>query len=238
MPFVGEVLGKLREVVAESGATVLGFVGLPFTLASYLVEGATGTKNGFANFRALRKSDPTLCIDILKLLAQHISDYAVYQIDSGAQIIQVFDSWAGHLEPAEFDEWASPFQKSVVSAIKARRPGVPVIIYMAPDAHSRAGALLARLAASGADMISVDHTIDLADAKRRLADAGYGQIGLQGNLDPKILRDGPPDAIVSKTEEILKQAGNTGHVMNLGHGIEVPPPPPPLSTPSHRFAHH
>ena len=75
VPFVGEVLGKLREEVAGSGATVLGFVGLPFTLASYLVEDATGTKNGFANFRELRDSDPELCTDILDLPAKHISRF-------------------------------------------------------------------------------------------------------------------------------------------------------------------
>jgi len=224
--YEGEVLGKLREAVDGSGATVLGFVGLPFTLGSYLVEGATGTKNGFANFRALRESDPSLCEDILSLLAKHISQYAIYQIDAGAQVIQVFDSWAGHLEPEEFDRWAAPFQKQVVAAIKEQRPEVPVIIYMAPDTHSREGQLLERLAASGADVISVDHTIELSTAKERLAAAGYPNIGLQGNLDPEVLRDGPPEAIVSRAEEILEQAGNTGHVMNLGHGIEATTPEP------------
>jgi len=226
VPFVGEVLGKLREAVDGSGATVLGFVGLPFTLGSYLVEGATGTKNGFANFRALRKSDPELCADILDLLATHISDYAIYQIDAGAQVIQVFDSWAGHLEPEEFDEWAAPYQKRVVAAIKERRPEVPVIIYMAPDTHSRDGQFLEKLAGSGADVISLDYTIELSDAKKRLAAAGYPDIGLQGNLDPEILRDGPAELIVSRAEEILAQAGNTGHVMNLGHGIEATTPEP------------
>merc|ERR1719460_2039508 len=179
VPFVGSVLTQLREAVSESGATVLGFVGLPFTLGTYLVEGATGTKTGFAEFRALRASDPDLCKDILSLLAKNIADYALYQIDAGAQVIQVFDSWAGHLEPSEFDEWAAPYQRQVVSSIKERRPEVPVIIYMAPDTHSKGGQLIERPAASGANVISVDHTIDLGEAKRRLAAAGYEKIGLQ-----------------------------------------------------------
>jgi len=226
VPFVGEVLGQLRETVAESGATVLGFVGLPFTLGTYLVEGATGTKTGFAEFRALRASDPELCRDILSLVAKNIAQYAVYQIDAGAQVIQVFDSWAGHLTQEEFDEWASPYQQMVVSSIKEKHPEVPVIIYMAPDTTSRAGGLLESLAKSGADVISIDHTIDLADAKKRLAAAGYPTIGLQGNLDPEILRDGPPEKILEKTKEILAAAGDTGHVMNLGHGIEATTPEP------------
>jgi len=226
VPFVGDVLQLLRKEVAESGATVLGFVGLPFTLATYLIEGATGTKTNWAETRALRNSDPELCRDILTLLAKNIADYASYQIENGAQIIQVFDSWAGHLTQEEFDEWASPYQQMVVSSIKEKHPEVPVIIYMAPDTTSRAGGLLESLAKSGADVISIDHTIDLADAKKRLAAAGYPTIGLQGNLDPEILRDGPPEKILEKTKEILAAAGDTGHVMNLGHGIEATTPEP------------
>ena len=119
-----------------------------------------------------------------------------------------------------------PYQKIVVSAIKEQRPDVPVIIYMAPDKHSKGGQLLEKLAESGVDVVSVDHTIELGEAKRRLAAAGYPNIGLQGNLDPAILRDGPPEAIVEATEKILAAAGDTGHVMNLGHGIEATTPEP------------
>lgn len=136
-------------------------------------------------------------------------------------MIQIFDSWAGHLEPAEFDEWASPYQQQVVKTIKERHPEVPVIIYMAPDEYSRGGALLEKLAASGADVVSIDHTIEIGEAKKRLADAGYPDVGLQGNMDPELLRDGSPEEIVAAAEKILAAAGDSGHVMNLGHGIEV-----------------
>ena len=97
---------------------------------------------------------------------------------------------------------------------------------MAPDTHSKEGQLLTRLAASGCDVVSVDHTVDLGDAKKILADAGYPEIGLQGNLDPEILRDGTHEQILAETERILRAAGNTGHVMNLGHGIEPTTPEP------------
>merc|ERR1719498_2213756 len=121
----------------------------------------------------------------------------------------------------------------VVEGIKAKHPDLPVIVYMAPDTHSRGGALLERLAKSGADVISIDHTIELSEAKARLAAAGYPDIGIQGNLDPELLRDGTHEEIKAATEKILAAAGNTGHVMNLGHGIEATTPsrtPPSSST--------
>jgi len=224
VPFVGEVLSKLRLELSNTNATLLGFVGLPFTLATYLVEGATGTKTNFAEMRKLREEDAKLAHDILQHLAERIAQYAIYQIDSGAQVIQVFDSWAGHLEPHEFDTWAAPYQKYVVQAIQDARPEVPVIIYMAPDSYSKGGALIERLAASGATMVSIDHTIDLSVARSRLDAAGFSHVGLQGNLDPAVLCDGTPDEIVTATNEILSVAGCKGHIMNLGHGIEATTP--------------
>jgi uroporphyrinogen decarboxylase len=94
------------------------------------------------------------------------------------------------------------------------------------DRYSSGGQFLEQLAASGADVISIDHTISVAEAKARLAAAGYPTIGIQGNLDSKILCDGTHDEIRAATAEILAQAGNTGHVMNLGHGIEAATPEP------------
>ncbi len=220
-PFVGEVLGKLREEVGNK-ATVLGFVGLPFTLASYLVEGKTGTTSGFAEVKKMREENPELLHGILSKLADNIGDYACYQVDQGAQVIQVFDSWAGHLPKDQYETFAMPYQKRVVEAIKAKHPTTPVIIYMAPDIHSKDGQFLDLLATTGVNCVSLDYTVDFADVRAKMPD----HLALQGNLDPKLLRDGPLDKIKEETEKILQAGAHNGHVMNLGHGIEADTPEP------------
>ena len=218
-PFVGKALNNLRREVGNS-ATVLGFVGLPFTLASYVVEGQTGLATKFAEIKRLAREDPDLLHDILGLLATNIADYACYQIDKGAQIIQCFDSWAGHLPDDEYDKFALPYQKNVINEIKRRCPATPLVIYMAPGEHSKGGRRLLKLAATGADIVSVDHTIDLRRAKEILPHT----IGIQGNLDPTLLRDGPLESIRQQTEQILEAAKGRKHIMNLGHGIEPDTP--------------
>jgi uroporphyrinogen decarboxylase len=217
--FVGQVLGELREEVGNR-ATVVGFVGLPFTLASYIVEGKTGLKSEFATVKRLGKEDPTLLHDILSLLAKNIADYACYQIESGAQVIQVFDSWAGHLDDDAYSQFAFPYQCQVIAAIQKKHPTTPIIIYMAPGKYSSGGKRLAKLADTGADIVSIDHTIDFATARSMLP----SNFGIQGNLDPKVLRDGPIPEIRRRTEGILAQSGGRHHIMNLGHGIEPDTP--------------
>jgi len=218
-PFVGEVLGKLREEVGSS-ATVLGFVGLPFTLASYLVEGKTGTTSGFAEVRKMREENPDLLHGILSKLADNIAAYACYQVDQGAQVIQVFDSWAGHLPKDQYEAFAMPYQKKVVEALKEKHPETPVIIYMAPDVHSKDGSFLDLLASTGVDCVSLDYTVDFGETRKAMP----ASLALQGNLDPKLLRDGPLDAIKEATEKILQAGGHDKHIMNLGHGIEADTP--------------
>ena len=232
-PFVGQVLNNLRREVGNDG-TVLGFIGLPYTLATYLVEGRTASSTGFEQIRTLQENDPTLLHDILSLLATNLADYACYQIKSGAQLIQVFDSWAGHLDDEQYTSFALPYQKQVISSIKERYPSVPIIIYMAPGIYSKNGQRLSFLSKSGADIISVDHTIEMSKAKKMIPPS----IGLQGNLDPKILRDGPLEEIKSQTERIISQATaedddkdqnfqegrRRPFIMNLGHGIDKDTP--------------
>jgi len=211
MPFVKQTLGELREEVGNK-ATVLGFVGLPYTLATYLVEG--GTSKEYLEIKKMMYSEPALLHKMLETLAENIGEYANFQIESGAQIIQVFDSWAGSLAPDDYDIFAMPYQKMVVEAIKKKHPEVPVIIYIA-----KSGALIERMAKTGVDIVSLDWTVTIDEARQRIG----RDIGLQGNLDPAILY-GPKHTIKERTEAILKMAGPRNHVMNLGHGIEATTP--------------
>ncbi len=217
--FVGEVLGRLRKEVPLT-ATVLGFIGLPFTLGSYVVEGQTGVKNGFPEIKDMIQKDPKLLHDLLSLLAENISEYAIYQINCGAQVLQVFDSWAGHMDDDAYAEFCMPYQKQVIQCIKEQHPTTPIIIYMAPGEYSTNGRRLAQLASTGADIVSVDHTVDIAVARDLIPES----VGIQGNLDPILLRDGPVEDIVDQTRSILEKVKGRKHIMNLGHGIDPTTP--------------
>lgn len=216
-PFVAQALRTLREEVTPETA-VLGFVGCPYTLATYLVEGKTSKE--YLEIKKMAFNEPKLLHAILKNLAESIAEYALFQIENGAQLIQIFDSWAGHLSARDYDEFASPYQKMILDTIKEKYPDVPTVVYIK---HS--GSLIERMAGTGVDVVSLDWTVDMAEGRERInagrAAAGIeGPGGVQGNLDPGVLF-GSQDTIKERTEEILRKAGNTGHVMNLGHGIEA-----------------
>ena len=219
-PFVAEALRTLREEVTPETA-VLGFVGCPYTLATYLVEGKTSKE--YLEIKKMAFTEPKLLHLILKNLADSLAEYALFQIENGAQLIQIFDSWAGHLSPRDYDEFAAPYQKMILDKIKEKYPTVPTVTYIK---HS--GALIERMAATGVDVVSLDWTVDMAEGRERIANgrakAGIsGPGGVQGNLDPGVLF-GDFATIKERAEEIMKKAGPTGHVMNLGHGIEAATP--------------
>jgi len=215
-PFVDTALRVLRDEVDDQ-TTVLGFVGCPYTLATYLVEGKTSKE--YLEIKKMAFKEPALLHAMLKNLAESIGEYACFQAEAGAQVIQIFDSWAGHLSPKDYDEFAAPYQKMVLDILKERHPEIPTVIYIK---HS--GALIERMALTGVDVVSLDWTVDMAEGRQRIdvarEAAGLGACGVQGNLDPGILF-GEFDTIKERTEEILRKAGPTGHVMNLGHGIEA-----------------
>jgi len=216
-PFVADALRTLRSEVTPETA-VLGFIGCPYTLATYLVEGKSSKE--YLEIKKMAFNEPKLLHAILTNLAESLGQYALFQIESGAQLIQIFDSWAGHLSSRDYDEFAAPYQKMILDVIKAKYPDVPTVVYIK---HS--GALIERMAGTGADVVSLDWTVDMAEGRQRIANgratAGLeGPGGVQGNLDPGLLF-GSHETIKERTEEILRKAGPTGHVMNLGHGIEA-----------------
>lgn len=216
-PFVAEALKALRKEV-DPDTAVLGFVGCPYTLATYLVEGKTS--RNYINIKRMMWEKPELLHGILQKLADSIGEYACFQIESGAQLIQIFDSWAGELAPLDYDIFAAPYQKQVLDKIKSKYPNVPTVTYIK---HS--GALLERIAATGVDCVSLDWTVDMAEGKERVQNGRKlanidGPGAIQGNLDPFLLF-ASEDTIKERAIDILKKAGNTGHIMNLGHGIEA-----------------
>ncbi len=206
LSFVGEILRSLRQEVGNQAA-VLGFVGAPWTLAAYAIEGKS-SKN-YAIIKGMAFSEPSLLHQFLGVLADAIATYACYQIDSGAQVVQMFDSWAGQLSPQDYETFALPYQQRVVERVKAAHPETPLILYISGSAG-----VLERMGRSGVDIVSVDWTVDMAEARQRLGSA----MNVQGNIDPGVLF-GSQGFIRDRILDTIRKAGKKGHILNLGHGV-------------------
>ncbi len=206
MTFVGEVLRRLRESVGTEAA-VLGFVGAPWTLAAYVVEGKS-SKN-YSIIKAMAFQEPEVLHKLLDHFSECIATYLRYQIDSGAQVVQMFDSWAGQLSPIDYDTFAAPYQKKVVDLVKSTHPDTPIILYISGSAG-----VLERMAKTGIDIVSLDWTVDMGEGCARLPE----HIGIQGNVDPGLLF-GTPEAIRQRIVDTVLKAKGRRHILNLGHGI-------------------
>lgn len=220
VPFVGEALRRLSEEVGDGQATVLGFVGAPFTLATYIVEG--GMSKNYTHIKKLMFSHPEVLHGLLQKLADAIVTYIKYQADNGAQVVQLFDSWAAQLAPKDFDVFAGPYIKYIIEESKKVCPDLPIILYI-----SNSGALVERMAGCNPDILSLCHTVDM---KEGVARAGK-QFAYQGNMDAGVLF-GSRDMIEREVLETIKTAEAEGvrHVMNLGHGVQQ-------GTPEENVAH-
>ena len=194
---------------------LIGFSGSPWTLACYMVEG-----KGSDDYRLVKTmlyARPDLLHRILEINADAVAIYLNAQIDAGAQAVMVFDSWGGVLADGAFQRFSLAYTERVVKQLKRDADGrrVPHIVF------TKGGApWLEAIAATGADVVGVDWTVDLASARRRVGDG----VALQGNLDPTVLFAGEA-AIREEAARVLASfagAGATtrnGHVFNLGHGI-------------------
>ncbi len=190
---------------------VIGFCGAPYTLASYMIEGG-GSRN-YIHTKKLMYSDPIAWISLLDKLVAVLTEYCRLQVQAGADVIQIFDSWVGSLSLSDYRAYAFDASKRLVRAVQAM--GVPVIYFGVETAG-----LLEQMAATGADVIGLDWRQPLDEGWRAVGDAH----AVQGNLDP-ITLFAPPEVLEQRVKEILRAAGGRpGHIFNLGHGI-VPETP-------------
>jgi uroporphyrinogen decarboxylase len=211
LPFIKTILQTLRQEVGDR-STVLGFVGSPWTMAAYAIEGKSSKDYKIIKGMAFR--EPELLHKFLSKLADAIAVYVRYQIDCGAQVVQLFDSWAGQLSPQDYDTFALPYQQQVVRQVKQTHPETPLILYISGSAG-----VLERMGKSGVDIVSVDWTVDMADARARLGK----EMKVQGNIDPGVLF-GSQDFIKERILDTVRKSGGTGHILNLGHGVLVGTP--------------
>jgi uroporphyrinogen decarboxylase len=197
---------RLRERLPQEVA-LLGFAGAPWTVAAYMVEGH-GSKE-FSQARTLARRDPACFAALIDLLTEATSAHLLAQIDAGAQVVQLFDSWAGVLPEPEFVRWCQEPAARIVAALKRARPDVPVI------AFPRGAGALARayLDAVPVDGLSLDTTTPLAWARRALREAC-----LQGNLDPVALLVGGR-TMIDEAERIVAALAGSRFIFNLGHGV-------------------
>ncbi len=201
---------RLARKELDGKTPLIGFSGAPFTLASYLVEG--GSSRNYVHTKGLMYSEPEAWRLLMDKLAKLVGEYLLAQVRSGAQAVQIFDSWAGCLSPADYRVYVAPFTRKVVEMLEGI--DAPVIQF----STGTAGILLGApelLRETGADVIGVDWRVDLDTAWQGL---GH-DVAVQGNLDPVVLF-ATSDQIERQAARILRQAGGRpGHIFNLGHGI-------------------
>jgi uroporphyrinogen decarboxylase len=203
--YVGEAI---KTVVGALGARVpvIGFVGAPFTLASYMIEG--GPSKTFLRTKRLMLSDETMWRRLMGKLVDVLGDFARLQVGAGARAIQVFDSWVGALSPEDYVRYVQPYSRALIERI--RWTSVPVIHF-----GTGAAGYFRELHAAGGDVLGVDWRINIDQV---WAEIGY-RSAIQGNLDPAALF-GPLPELRTKVTDLLKRTGTrAGHIVNLGHGI-------------------
>ncbi|MEN2982120.1 MAG: uroporphyrinogen decarboxylase [Thermus sp.] len=199
------VMESIRLLKAELQVPLIGFAGAPFTLASYLVEG--GPSRHFLEVKAFMYREEALWHRLMDKLTQAMAAYLRAQAEAGADLLQVFDSWAGALSPADYRRYVKPHMERLFQALKPL--GVPVI-------HFGVGTmgLLQEMRQAGGDVLGLDHHTPLPWAREVL-----GPTPVQGNLDPAVLF-APKEVIRREVRRILEEnAGRPGHIFNLGHGI-------------------
>ncbi|MGH9692320.1 MAG: uroporphyrinogen decarboxylase [Candidatus Acidiferrales bacterium] len=202
--FVGDAI---RMICREAGSRVpvIGFAAAPWTLACYMIEGRT--RGDISRTKQMLREQPEAVRELLERIARVTAEYLKSQIAAGAAVVQLFDTWAGELSPAEYARFELPATRIVFEAL--RESAAPKILFAKGSRQH-----LENLAESGADVLSVDWNTDLAEARRLLG----RRVALQGNVDPSLLLE--PEAEIRRgAREAVEKTGGVGHILNLGHGI-------------------
>ena len=203
--YVGEAIQLVVRQLAGR-VPVIGFVGAPFTLASYMIEG--GPSKSFIRTKAMMYRDETLWRRLMGKLVDVLGPFAIAQVTAGARAIQVFDSWVGALGPDDYVRYVAPYSRALIERI--RTASVPVIHF-----GTGAAGFFRELHAAGGDVMGVDWRVNIDQA---WMDISY-RSAVQGNLDPAVLFAPLPE-LKMRVLELLKRTGSRpGHIFNLGHGI-------------------
>jgi len=204
MPYLMESIKTVKREL-NGKVPLIGFSGAPFTLASYIIEGG-GSRN-YENTKMMMYKEPETWHLLMEKLTDMVVVYLDAQIQAGAQVVQVFDSWVGCLSPLDYEEFVFPHQKKLFDKLNK---SVPHIHFAFGASH-----LIDLVPKAGGDVIGIDWRVNLDEAWKRI---GYDK-GVQGNLDPVSLY-GSKDYIKRRVKDILDRAENrNGHIFNLGHGI-------------------
>ena len=195
-----------RELPKET--TLIGFAGAPWTVATYMIAGR-GTPDQ-APAHALREGDTETFDALIELISLATIEYLSAQVQAGAEVIKLFDSWAGSLKGDAFEKYSLQPIKRIIAALKSRHPGLPVIAFPREAGENYLGFAKA----VGADCLAIDTSVDAAWAAQTLQPDGC----VQGNLDPKLMVTGGRP-LIDETKRIVEAFKNGPHIFNLGHGI-------------------
>jgi uroporphyrinogen decarboxylase len=205
---VYEAIGRVRSTLARDIA-LIGFCGAPWTVATYLIAGRGTADQGPA--KKLMQGDERLFGEIIDRLAEATAAHLIGQIKAGADVVQIFDTWAGALDEVAFERWCLAPTAKIVSAVRRARPNARVIVFPKGVTIDRTVRLIE---SCGADAVSLDAGISRKEVRERLE----GRCALQGNLAPEVLLAGGA-ALAREIDQILEDFRGARHIFNLGHGI-------------------
>lgn len=211
MGFVFEILKQLRRELESSPETALiGFSGAPWTLASYMIEG--GTSRNFMYLKQWMYNEPEALHRLLGMLTTLVEQYMSAQIEAGAQMVQLFDTWGGLLDEAGYRTFIQPYEARIIKTLQTKYPDTPVTLYVGGSSH-----MLSAVAETQPDVLSVDWRTDLKTVRNIVQPVAPNRV-LQGNLDPTAMTV-EPDVLKGLVETTLHAGGNQNYIFNVGHGL-------------------